>query len=250
MIQTVAAAAAAKLVVAGETLPGLSVGRQLVATVLGQPKNGLVLVSMFGRQLNVETTLDLKPGQILNLRVDALSPQIIMRPATQAGEAGPAPTILSDKLVEFVEKLAGKLEKGEVRDFELRNVLNRLVEQNDAEAAKLLKPLLEQLTQYPQAVALFLIPVNDEGSSGQAAVAVERDEDEYVLRFRLDTDHIGRVSALARLGEGLRLELSVGQAEVADLMRTHLSELAERLEPLGLTELTVRLVQPKLNMLV
>jgi hypothetical protein len=250
MVQAVTAAGLARLVASSESLPGLTVGRQLVATVLGQPRNGLVLVSMFGRQLNVETALDLKPGQVLNLRVEALSPQIIMRPAPQASAGQSEGPPVNSRLVELVEKFTGQLEKGEVRDFELRNVVNRLLEQNDGEAARALKPLVDQLVQYPQAVALFLIPVNDENSSGRAVVAVEREGDEYVLRFRLDTDHIGRVSALARLGDSLKVEISVVHAEVAELMRTHLSELAERLEPLGLSELSVRLVEPNLNMLV
>jgi len=243
MVQSVGAAGAARVVAKADNLPGLSVGRKLVATVLSRPVNGLVMVSMFGRRLSVETNLDLKPGQVLNLRVDALKPQVIMRPEASPQTAAP-------DLGALVERLAGSLEKGEVKNFELRNLLTQLVEQNDDSAAVALKPLVEQLFNYPQAVALFLIPVNDQDSSGQAAVAVEREDDEYVLRFRLDTDHIGRVNALARLGNGLRVEIGVAHTDVAELMRVHLSELAERLEPLGLTELKVNLERPNLNMLI
>jgi hypothetical protein len=56
------------------------VGRQVVATVLANPKDGLVLVSMFGRQLLVETTLNLTKDQVLNLRVHATSPKVVMKP--------------------------------------------------------------------------------------------------------------------------------------------------------------------------
>lgn len=64
-------------------------GRQVVATVLSTPKDGLVTVSMFGRRFLVETTLDLFKDQVLNLRVHATTPRVILAGRDeQRGEGG------------------------------------------------------------------------------------------------------------------------------------------------------------------
>lgn len=220
-------------------VPSLSVGRQVVATVLSAPRNGLVLVSMFGRHLYVETTLDLKMGQVLNLKVQATSPKVVMKPVETSTEARPSLKALDD----LVEKLVGKFGTTGVRSFDVKEIIRNLMTEakGDPQSLQLVFKLVEDFAQLPpNTVAYLLIPFIQDEDRGHARVTVTRDEAGYRLHFDVQTDALGLVeSTVLRTDRGIAVELVSGTQDVVDFLKEHVGELAARLEPLGVTSLDV-----------
>ncbi len=221
-----------KSLVIKESLPFLVVGRSVVATVLGKNANGLMLVSLFGKRVAVETPMELKPGQVLNLKVDALSPRIVLKMVE-------GQTNVPRDLEAFVDRLVGRLGSREIASFNLREIFELAVKQNDAQALSYLSALLDEFTNFPQALALFFIPVIDDEASRRARVAVEKDDEGYLISFEMDTDRLGLVEATARLGERIDVEIRAAVRDSADFLRDNLAELYDKLQPLGVGRLEV-----------
>lgn len=226
------------LVISGE-IPSVSVGRQVAATVLSMPKNGLVMVSMFGRQFMVETNLDLKMGQVLNLKVYATSPKIILKPLDNAIESRPFLKALDS----VVEQLVGKLGDVPVKSFDVREIIKKIVSQpqdKDSFPVQLVQRFVEQYSQIPNAVAFLIIPFVDDDSRGSAQVSIEREGSDYRLNFQMETDTLGLLeSTVLRSAQGLNVEIRSGSEEIADFLRSHVQELYEILEPLGVKSVEV-----------
>jgi hypothetical protein len=226
-----------------DEIPSLAVGRQVVATVLSSPKNGLVLISMFGKRLLVETTLDLKQDQILNLKVYATTPKVVMKPIESAPEAK---TVL--KLMDnLVEQLAGKFGNTPIEDFDLKEILKKLISEapDDKAALQLAQKFIEDFSQLPpNTIAYLLVPFVGEDTRGRAQVTIEKDGQDYRLHFGVETDALGLIeSTVLRTNSGIAVEISSGLKDVVDLLRTHLQELTQNLEPYGLTG--IEIVQKK-----
>jgi len=226
------------LVVTGE-LPSVSVGRQVAATVLSMPKNGLVMVYMFGRQFLVETNLDLKMGQVLNLKVYATSPKIILKPVDNAVETRP----LLKTLDTIVEQLVGKLGDVPVKSFDVREIIKKIVSdppEKDSLPLQIVQRFVEQYSQIPNAVAFLIIPLVDDDSKGRAQVSIEREGSDYRLNFQMETDSLGLLeSTVLRSAQGLNVEIRSGSEEIADFLRSHVQELFGSLEPLGVRSVEV-----------
>jgi hypothetical protein len=226
------------IVVTGE-VPSISVGRQLVATVLSNPQNGLILVSMFGRQFMVETNLDLKMGQVLNLKVFATSPKVILKPV----EAGNEPKAILKALDNLVEQLAGKFGDTPIKSFDVREIIKKLIsepQQKDAAPLQFAQKLIEQFSQMPNAVAFLLVPFVDDESKGRAQVAIEREGDDYRINFQMETDSLGLLeSTVLRSDQGLNVELRSGSEEIAQFLRSHVKDLFDSLEPFGVKRIEV-----------
>ena len=139
-------------IVLNENIPTLSIGRTLVATVLSAPKSGQVLVSMFGRRIMVETTMALHRGQVLNLKVHALSPRIVLKLA-DSGIEGQSPSLRN--LGNALSRLVGSFGDKPIESFLLQEIVRRLPSRpgNDAGKAEIVAALAEQLTQHPEALA-------------------------------------------------------------------------------------------------
>ena len=219
-------------IVLNENIPTLSIGRTLVATVLSAPKSGQVLVSMFGRRIMVETTMALHRGQVLNLKVHALSPRIVLKLA-DSGIEGQSPSLRN--LGNALSRLVGSFGDKPIESFLLQEIVRRLPSRpgNDAGQAEIVAALAEQMTQHPEALAFLLIPLVDEESGGSAKVSVERDGDAYVLHFGIDTDRLGSLECTARMDRGVEVEIMTPSEDTADFLNGHLHELEAGLEPFG-----------------
>jgi len=230
---------AGDIIVQGK-VPSLAIGRQVVATVLASPKDGLVLVSMFGRQLFVETTMDLKKDQILNLRVHATSPKVIMKPVESTPLEARAAVRLMDNLV---EQLVGKFGTAPVQAFELKEILKRILTEapDDKMAAQFAQKFIQDFSQLPPAtVAYLLIPFVDEDTRGKAQVSIEREGQDYRIHFDVTTDALGLIeSTVLRSKRGLSIEISSASGEVVGFLKEYMGELAESLEPYGVTGMDI-----------
>jgi hypothetical protein len=225
------------IIVTGE-VPSISVGRQIVATVLSLPQDGLVLVSMFGRRFLVETNLDLKMGQVLTLKVHATSPKVILKPVDTGNESKPALKALDS----LVEHLSGKFGDTPVRAFDVREIISKLIEEpkSDATFVQLAHKLIEEFSQVPNALAFLIVPFVDDESKGRARVAIEREGDGYRIHFQMETDSLGLLeSTVLRSAQGIAVELRSGSADVADFLRSHIKELFDSLTPFGVRSIEV-----------
>ncbi len=219
-------------IILDEPIPTLSIGRTIVATVLSTPSEGRVLVSMFGRRLLVDTTLMLTRDQVLTLKVHALSPRIVLKPADSPAEhQGHG---IRD-LGAAVGRLVGSFGEKPVEAFLLQEILQHLSQTpaRDTQGAPALGPLVEQVLQYPQAFAFFFIPLVDGDSQGNARVWTEKDGGGYLLHFAVETDRLGSLECTARLDQGVDVEIRASSRETADFLTSHISELREGLQPLG-----------------
>ncbi|MEA3223194.1 MAG: hypothetical protein U9P49_08535 [Thermodesulfobacteriota bacterium] len=216
-----------------DQIPSIFVGRQVVATVLSQPRGGSVMVSLFGRRLIVETTMDLLKGQVLNLRVHAIHPKIVLKPVDN-----PDISVRTQKAVNsLVQRFVGTMGKVPLGAFKMEEIIRHVLSKatHDTEAYKLILSLLEEASKFPQALAFLFIPVVDKDSRGNARVVIEEDGKEgYTLNFWIDTDHIGSIHCIARLCDGIEVEIMSNLEDVADLLRSYLGELADRLDSLGI----------------
>jgi hypothetical protein len=227
-----------------EPLPALAIGRQVVATVVSAPKDGMVMVSMFGRRVLVETTLELYEGQVLNLRVHETTPRVIMKPVEEvpAAKAGLRAT---DALV---ERLVGRFEQVPVSSFDLREILKALLkgQGDDAERLQHVSRLVEEFSRLPgNTLAYLIVPLAGEDAEGGARVSIERDGEDYRLHFDVQTDALGLVEAtVLRTAAGIHVEISSASDETAAFMRRHLGLLAGALEPLGVRSMEVTRRRP------
>jgi len=227
-----------------EQVPSLYVGRNVVATVLSRPKDSLVLVSMFGSRLLVETDLNLHKGQILNLKVKTMSPKIVLK----LDDAGKMPGKEQTFFDTLITKFVGVFGKTPLKYFSLREILQKIAtsQAKDADVAHTLQSLILEAARYPQALALLLIPIVQDQSGGRARVAIELiDTDDYVLHFQMETDCLGRVECVARYADGVEVELRTACEDVAGYLGSSLNELARRLERFGLKRLEVIRKHPK-----
>lgn len=215
-----------------DQLPSLFIGRNLIVTVLSDPKDGMVLVSMFGKRLLVETTMDLSKGQVLNLKVQALHPKVVLK----AVEGQNLPKLTSSEALQnFVQELVGTFEEAPLKAFNIRAMLEESLagKSGDAQSARLMAGLLEEAAKFPQALAFLLIPIVQDESRGQAKVAIEKGaDDSYIISFDLETDHMGTIGCTARIGDGIEVEIRTGTENLAGFIKSHVQELHEALSGL------------------
>jgi hypothetical protein len=218
-------------IIVPDKMPSLVIGRQVIATVLASAKDGLVLVSMFGKQLLVETTLDLQKDQILNLKVHATTPRVIMKPVESNPEMRSAIKLMDN----LVEQLVGKFGNTPIQAFELKEILKKLVSEAPDEkiAAQLALKFVQDFSQLPpNTIAYLLIPFIGEDTRGRAQVTIEKDGQDYRLHFNMETDALGLIeSTVLRTKAGVSVEISSAHQEVVDLLKAHMNELGKSLEP-------------------
>jgi hypothetical protein len=236
-----------------DQIPSLFIGRNVVATVLSRPKEGMALVSMFGRRLLVETTMDLTKGQVLNLKVHALQPKVILKPLEAQGVQR---TTTLAGVSALIERLVGKLGDVPLKAFNVREILEEQIQgKSDPVMAQFISALVEEAAKYPQALAFLLIPIVQEDSRGRAKVVVEKDREEgFVITFDMETDHMGVIGCTARINDGIDVEIRTGSDSLADFLRSHIQALYERLAGIDVVRrLEVVMshgMQPNLDMLV
>jgi hypothetical protein len=222
-----------------DKMPSLVIGRQVIATVLASPKDGLVLVSMFGKQLLVETTLDLQKDQILNLKVYATTPKVVMKPV----EALPETKTITKLMDNLVEQLVGKFGSTPIQAFELKEILKKLVSDSpdDKMTAQLAQKFVQDFSQLPpNTIAYLLIPIVGEDTSGKAQVTIQKDGQDYRLHFDIQTDALGLIeSTVLRTKRGIAVEISSALQEVVDLLKTYREDLGKSLEPFGIIDLEI-----------
>ena len=222
-------------------VPSLAIGRLVVATVLSSPKNGLVLVSMFGQRLLVETNLDLMEGQILNLRVQATNPKVVMKPVESSPETKTALKVLDS----LVERIAGRFGDAPIQSFEIKEIIKKFLSEaqstKDMPTVQAALKFVEGFAQLPpNTVAYLLIPFVDDNSRGKAQVTIERNGRDYRLHFEVETDALGLVeSTVSMTAKGISVQISSGSAQVVDLLKAHLEELGQSLSPYGVTGIEV-----------
>lgn len=218
--------------IVNEKIPSLNLGRSLIVTVLSKPKAGLVLVSLFGKKVFVETTIPLHKGQVLNLKVHALSPKIILKPAEQMTDSAS----MTKGLKTLVQDLVGTLEKTSVKSFTAQEIIGALSRLSSEEggAQQFIMMLADQIHQHPGALAYLFIPLVEDDSHSNARVSIEKlGGDAYCIHFEIDMDNLGPIECTARLDEKIDVELRAPSPETADLLREHIHELKLSLEPFG-----------------
>jgi hypothetical protein len=227
-----------------DKMPSLVIGRQVIATVLASAKDGFVLVSMFGKQLLVETTLDLQKDQILNLKVHATTPKVIMKPVESNPEMKPVIKLMDN----LVEQLVGKFGSTPIQAFELKEILKKLISESPDEkmAAQLAQKFIQDFSQLPtNTIAYLLIPIVGEDTRGKAQVTIEKDGQDYRLHFDMETDSMGLIeSTVLRTKAGVSVEISSAHQEVVDLLKAHMEELGKSLEPYGVVGIEIMQKKP------
>ncbi len=241
-----------------ESIPSISLGRSVIATVLAAPKDGTVLVSMFGKRLLVETTMPLEKGQVLNLKVHAVSPRIILKP--MEAEAAVRTTSLLKDLGSAISELVGKHSEKPMKSFLIQEIIRQLTSPNaqDAPAAQFVTSLVDQVLQYPQALAYLFVPLVDDQSRAAAQVSIEREGDAYILNFDIETDNIGNIECRARLDHerGIDVEIRTLSEEIASFLKAHVQELKNSLDMMNVRSVEVlhtrlrRTLQKEVNVLV
>jgi len=228
-------------IVLAEAIPSMTIGRTVVATVLSMPKGGTVLVSMFGQRLLVETGMDLQKGQVLNLRVHAVSPKVILKPVKMESAVDAA------SLKDMGAALAGVIGKhGEkpLDMFLVQEIAKNLFSKagQEEQSVKFVAMLVDQIVQNPQAIAYLLVPLVDNDSSSAARVSVEREDDLYTLSFEIETEYLGSLECRAILDKdkGIDVEIRTPSEEIADFLRSGIHDLREKLDPLNIRTLAVR----------
>lgn len=219
-------------IVLNENLPALFIGRTLVVTVLSAPKSGRVLVSMFGKRLLVDTTMALHKGQVINLKVHALNPRVVLKPADPGAEV--QSTTLRD-MGNAVCRLVGSYGEKQIDSFLFQEIIRELSSHpgKDTPQAHIAASLIEQVLQHPQALAHLLIPLVDRDSRGSAKVTVERDEEAYILNFGIETDRLGSLECTARVDQGIDVEIRTPSEDTAGYLGEHIHELKASLEHFG-----------------
>jgi hypothetical protein len=231
-------------IIVPDKMPSLVIGRQVIVTVLASPKDGLVLVSMFGKKLLVETTLDLQKDQILNLKVYATTPKVIMKPVESNPEMRPAIKLMDN----LVEQLVGKFGNTPIQAFEIKEILKKLISESPDEkmAAQLAQKFIQDFSQLPtNTIAYLLIPIVDEDTRGRAQVTIGKDGQDYRLHFDMETDALGLIeSTILRTKSGVSVEIFSALQEVVELLKAHMNDLGKSLEPLGVIGIEVMQKKP------
>lgn len=235
-------------IVVSEKVPAVSVGSTLIATVLSRPKGGFVFVSLFGRRVLVETSLSLQKGQVLNLKVHALNPKIVLKPVEQGGES----RVPSIRMGDLVQGLVGSLGKGPLESFTAGEIIRALIEHAPQEEAlpQFISAFMEQVHNHPQALAYLFVPFVERDSQGHARVSIDRQDDTYTISFEISTDHLGDIECTARLQEKIDIELRTSSEETAGFLREHIQDLSAGLEHFGVRSCEVvvrRLGDPALK---
>lgn len=227
-------------IVLSESVPSLSIGRMIIATVLSASKEGSVLVSIFGKRLLVETTIPLEKGQVLNLKVHALSPKVILKPIPM--DAAQITSSLKD-LGAILIGMAGKAAEKDLGSFLVKEITRQLSSPSgpDAPAAQVVNTIIDQITQYPSAIAHLLIPLVDNDSKGAARISIEREDNDYILNFDMETDNLGNLACKARMykDKGMDVEIRTPSEEIAEFLRANIYELKAGLQPFGVRSVEV-----------
>jgi hypothetical protein len=230
-------------IIVKDKMPALIIGRQVIATVLASAKDGLVLISMFGKQFFVETTLDLQKDQILNLKVHATTPKVIMKPVESNPEVRSSIKLMDN----LVEQLVGKFGSTPIQAFELKEILKKLISDAPDEkmAVQLAQKFIQDFSQLPtNTIAYLLIPLVGEDTRGRAQVTIEKDGQDYRLHFDMETDALGLIeSTVLRTKAGVSVEISSALEEVVDFLKAHVKDLGASLEPFGVVG--IEIVQKK-----
>jgi len=218
-------------IIVNEKIPSLSVGRTIIATVLSKPKGGNVIVSLFGKRVRVETTIPLYKGQVLNLRVHALAPRIVLKPAQSSLDSQ---TVLKG-MKSLVEDLVGTFGKTPIKSFAAEEIFQTFSRHSMQEPAlaQFVSTLMEQINLHPQALAYLFIPLVQKDAHSHARVSIEKKDQAYIIHFEMDTDHLGQMECTAQLDDAIDVEIRTPSQETADLLREHIHELYTGLEPLG-----------------
>lgn len=230
-------------IIVTEKIPSLSVGRTLVATVLSEAKDGNVLVSLFGKRMLVETTIPLHRGQVLNLRVDTVSPRIILKPAQPLAD----PQGLCGEVKTLIQNLVGTYGETPLASFTAEEILEVITRNSSQDKAvgQFVSMLMDQVNLHPQAIAYFFVPLVQEDSRSHARISIERQDQAYSIHFEMDTDHLGQLECTARLDDGIYVEIRTPSQETAEYLRSHIHELSAGLEPLDVRSCEVIVKQPE-----
>jgi hypothetical protein len=227
-------------IVLREAVPSISIGRIVVATVLSAPKGGSVLVSMFGRHLLVETAIPLEKGQVLNLKVQAVTPKVIMKPVQV--ETSQITSSLKD-IGTILNTIVGKAGEKDLGRFLVQEIARQISAPTgqDAPAAQVVQAIMDQVYQYPNAIAHLLIPLADNDSGSAARVSIEKEESAYVLNFDMETEYLGNLACRARLdrNKGIDVELRTPSEETAAFLRENVFELKTALSDFGVRSVEV-----------
>ena len=238
-MRIIPAQVAAGDIIVQDKMPSLVIGRQVIATVLASPKDGLVLVSMFGKQLLVETTLDLQKDQVLNLKVQATTPKVVMKPVESFSETRTALKLMDN----LVEQLVGKFGSTPVQAFDLKEILKKLISDlpDDKTTAQMARKFVQDFSQLPtNTIAYLLIPVVGEDTRSKAQVTIEKDGQDYRLHFDIQTDALGLIeSTVLRTQRGISVEVSSATQEVVDFLKAHMKDLGKSLEPYGVNGIEI-----------
>lgn len=238
-MRIIPAQVAAGDIIVQDKMPSLVIGRQVIATVLASPKDGLVLVSMFGKQLLVETTLDLQKDQVLNLKVQATTPKVVMKPVESFPETRTALKLMDN----LVEQLVGKFGSTPIQAFDLKEILKKLISElpDDKTTAQMARKFVQDFSQLPtNTIAYLLIPVVGEDTRSKAQVTIEKDGQDYRLHFDIQTDALGLIeSTVLRTQRGISVEVSSATQEVVDFLKAHMKDLGKSLEPYGVNGIEI-----------
>ncbi len=230
-------------IIVKDKMPALVIGRQVIATVLASAKDGLVLISMFGKQFFVETTLDLQKDQILNLKVYATTPKVIMKPVESNPEVRSSIKLMDN----LVEQLVGKFGSTQIQAFDLKEILKKLISDAPDEkmAVQLAQKFIQDFSQLPiNTIAYLLIPLVGEDTRGRAQVTIEKDGQDYRLHFDMETDALGLIeSTVLKTKAGISVEISSALGEVVDFLKANVKDLGASLEPFGI--MGIEIVQKK-----
>jgi len=224
-------------IILNKGISSLFVGRNVVVTVLSKQNNGLVLVSMFGKRLQVETTMELQKGQVLNLKVHSLQPKVVLKPAETTGDV----KSFVRSIENIVEGIAGRFTKENIKAFSIEEILKNLITSHNTEKAspQILQSLIEQLNYNTEAIAHLIIPLSDDESRSSAHVVVEKDQDAYDITFHMDTDNLGVIECKARMDNFIDVEIRSSSEDTVDFLRNHIKELYDVLERFGIKRLEV-----------
>jgi hypothetical protein len=218
-------------IIVNDKIPSLNVGRTLIATVLSNPRGSHILVSLFGRKVLVETTIPLQKGQVLNLKVHAISPRIILKPAEHAQDQN----VSLKGLRNLVEQYVGTLGKVSVKSFTFGEIFKTLANKSfqDPGMPQFVSLLLEQINMHPQALAYLFIPLVEKDSHSHAQVCIEKNDDAYIIYFEITMETLGAMECTARLDDKIDVEIRTPSEKTAGFLKKYIHELKDSLEPMG-----------------
>ena len=180
----------------------------------------------------METTIPLQKGQILNLKVHALSPKIVLKPIEQKTDS----SVMMKGLKTMVQDLVGTLGKTSIRSFTAQEILSAMskLSSQDPGVSQFVSMLMDQIHHHPQALAYLFIPLVEEDSHSNARVSIEREGDNaYCIHFEIDMVNLGALECTARIDNGIDVEIRASSKETVEYLRENIHELKLSLEPFG-----------------